>query len=55
MYAVKFDGKEVWGASAEPNSSVVLDAWEAYLEIEESKIENRRSRIEDRESGVGDE
>ena len=48
MYAVKFDGKEVWGASAEPNSSVVLDAWEAYLEIEESKIENRRSRIRSR-------
>lgn len=32
MYAVRFDGKELWGKSAEVNSWVVLDMWEAYLE-----------------------
>ena len=31
VYAVRFDGTEVWGESAEPNSSVCLDMWEAYL------------------------
>lgn len=32
MYAVRFEGEELWGKSAEANSSVVLDMWEAYLE-----------------------
>jgi nitrile hydratase beta subunit len=32
MYAVRFEGQELWGESAEANSSVVLDMWEAYLE-----------------------
>lgn len=32
MYAVRFEGRELWGAQAEPNSSVVLDMWESYLE-----------------------
>ncbi len=31
IYAVRFDGTEVWGESAEANSSVCLDMWEAYL------------------------
>ena len=32
MYAVRFDGAELWGDQAEANSSVVLDMWESYLE-----------------------
>ena len=32
MYAVRFEGEELWGAQAEANSSVVLDMWESYLE-----------------------
>ena len=32
MYAVRFEGKELWGEEAEENSSVVLDMWEGYLE-----------------------
>ena len=32
VYAVRFDGREVWGESAETNSSVLLDMWEAYME-----------------------
>lgn len=32
VYAVRFDGRVVWGESAEPNSSVLLDMWEAYME-----------------------
>ncbi len=31
VYAVRFDAREIWGQSAEPNSSVCLDMWEAYL------------------------
>jgi len=32
VYAVRFEGSVLWGDQAEPNSSVVLDMWEAYLE-----------------------
>ena len=32
VYAVKFAGSEVWGESAEPNSCVLMDMWESYLE-----------------------
>jgi nitrile hydratase len=32
MYAVRFDGQELWGESAEANSVVYLDMWESYLE-----------------------
>ena len=32
VYAVRFDGQELWGEQAEKNSSVVLDMWEAYIE-----------------------
>ena len=32
VYAVKFDGGEVWGESAEPRSCILLDMWESYLE-----------------------
>ncbi len=32
LYAVCFDGTELWGADAEPGSQVVVDAWEPCLE-----------------------
>jgi nitrile hydratase beta subunit len=32
LYAVQFNGEELWGESAEPNSVVLLDMWESYLE-----------------------
>jgi len=32
MYAVRFEGAELWGEQSESNSSVVLDMWESYLE-----------------------
>lgn len=32
LYNVVFDGRELWGVSAEPGSSVSIDAWEPYLE-----------------------
>jgi nitrile hydratase len=32
LYAVRFDGRELWGESAEANSGVYLDMWEGYLE-----------------------
>jgi nitrile hydratase len=31
LYCVRFEGRELWGESAEPNSSVHLDMWESYL------------------------
>lgn len=32
LYAVTFDGAELWGPQAEPGTSVSVDAWEPYLE-----------------------
>ena len=32
LYSVRFDGHELWGASAEPRATVYLDLWESYLE-----------------------
>lgn len=32
LYTVAFDGAELWGPSAEPGTSVSVDAWEPYLE-----------------------
>lgn len=32
LYAVRFDARELWGAEADPSSSVSVDAWESYLE-----------------------
>jgi nitrile hydratase subunit beta len=31
VYNVRFDGQELWGASAEPGTTVSLDLWESYL------------------------
>jgi nitrile hydratase len=31
LYSVRFDGRELWGESAEPGQSVYLDLWESYL------------------------
>jgi len=32
LYTVHFDGRELWGAGADPNLKVSVDAWEPYLE-----------------------
>ncbi len=32
LYSVRFDGEELWGASAEPRAAVYLDLWESYLD-----------------------
>ncbi len=32
LYSVRFDGEELWGASAEPRATVYLDLWESYLD-----------------------
>ncbi len=32
LYTVRFDGRELWGADADPTVSVSVDAWEPYLE-----------------------
>lgn len=31
LYAVRFDGCEIWGDGAEPGHSVTADLWESYL------------------------
>lgn len=31
LYTVEFDGRTLWGATAEPNTSVSLDLFESYL------------------------
>jgi nitrile hydratase len=32
VYAVRFEGRELWGEDAEPGSCVHLDLFESYLE-----------------------
>jgi nitrile hydratase beta subunit len=32
LYSVRFDARELWGPSAEPNQLVYIDLWEPYLE-----------------------
>jgi len=32
LYSVRFEARELWGASAEPNCAVYIDMWESYLE-----------------------
>jgi nitrile hydratase beta subunit len=32
VYSVRFDARELWGDSAEPNQTVSIDLWESYLE-----------------------
>ncbi len=32
LYTVRFTGRELWGAAADPALSVSIDAWESYLE-----------------------
>jgi nitrile hydratase len=32
VYNVRFDGRELWGDSAEPATMVSIDLWESYLE-----------------------
>jgi nitrile hydratase len=32
LYSVEFEGQTLWGAGAEPGTSMLIDAWEGYLE-----------------------
>lgn len=32
LYTVRFDGRELWGDDAEPNTEISIDAFEPYLE-----------------------
>jgi nitrile hydratase len=32
LYTVRFDGAEIWGKDAEPESSICADLFESYLE-----------------------
>jgi nitrile hydratase len=32
VYNVRFDGRELWGESAEPRQALYIDLWESYLE-----------------------
>ncbi|HRI94124.1 MAG TPA: nitrile hydratase subunit beta [Nocardioides sp.] len=31
VYTVQFDGTELWGANAEPNTTVTFDVWDPYI------------------------
>jgi nitrile hydratase len=36
VYAVRFDGRELWGEEAEPGTSVHIDLFESYLEPDDT-------------------
>jgi nitrile hydratase subunit beta len=37
LYSVRFDSQELWGAHAEPGTSVFIDLWEPYLSAVEAR------------------
>jgi nitrile hydratase subunit beta len=56
LYTVRFRARELWGNSAEPNQSVLIDLWESYLERDKaagisgepaSKVTRRKSVAKD--------
>ncbi len=36
VYSVRFDGRELWGDTAEANQVLYIDMWESYLEPDPS-------------------
>jgi nitrile hydratase len=34
LYTVLFEGRELWGESADPTLKVSIEAWEPYLDLE---------------------
>jgi nitrile hydratase len=36
VYSVRFDGRELWGETAESNQVLYMDMWESYLEPDQS-------------------
>ncbi len=44
LYSVRFEGPELWGASAEPGTAVHIDMWEGYLEPIEARSAERSGR-----------
>jgi nitrile hydratase len=44
LYTVRFSARELWGDTAEPNESVLIDLWEPYLEAEHVIVKSSGSR-----------
>ncbi|MCT4657409.1 MAG: nitrile hydratase subunit beta [Cohaesibacter sp.] len=40
LYGVAFDGPTLWGNGAEPGTSVMIDAWESYLQPANTETRN---------------
>ncbi len=38
VYSVRFDGRELWGDTAESNQVLYIDMWESYLEPDQSSL-----------------
>ncbi len=38
VYSVRFDGRELWGDTAESNQVLYIDMWESYLEPNQSSL-----------------
>ena len=45
LYTVRFAARELWGASAEPNTSVLVDLWESYLEKDNAAGKSRKQGL----------
>jgi len=50
LYTVRFAARELWGESAEPNQSVLIDLWESYLDKDKvaSRSTARNKRIQEK-------
>jgi nitrile hydratase len=41
LYTVRIAVREIWGNSAEPNESVLIDLWESYLEKDKAAVKSK--------------
>jgi nitrile hydratase len=44
LYTVRIAARELWGDSAEPNESVLIDLWESYVEKNTAGVKSRPSK-----------
>ena len=40
LYTVRISAREIWGDSAEPNESILIDLWESYLEKDSRAVKS---------------
>ena len=55
LYTVRFSARELWGDSAEPNQSVLIDLWESYLEKDKAAAKSSAVKTPTRQKKIAAE